>query len=335
MGKQALDRKLEALAALRADPGSQTTLAALRKALRDRNNFFVSKAAALVAEMQHVVLESDLLTAFDRYFIDAAKTDPQCWAKSAIAKALRDLGHRDAAVFVRGLRHFQPEPVWGGQEDTAPTLRSTCALALPACTWNDIDTLACLLEGLADPARSVRIDATRAIAQLPRPESALLLRLKVLTGDREPEVIGYCFLALLSIDVRESMGFVERFLTSDDDDLRAEAAAALAQSHEPAAVEALRRCWERERDPVAQRTFLTLLGSSPVVDAAEFLLSVAVDYPPEAAADALAALSTSRYAPQYRERAAAAVEARRDPRIERAFAEHFPEAAARTTAPAS
>jgi len=33
---------------------------------------------------------------------DPVKTDPKCWAKIAIAKALRDLNHDCAEIFIPG-----------------------------------------------------------------------------------------------------------------------------------------------------------------------------------------------------------------------------------------
>ncbi len=45
--KQAFDRKLDEIQALRADPSPEN---ALRKALADRNNYLVAKAAAIMTE---------------------------------------------------------------------------------------------------------------------------------------------------------------------------------------------------------------------------------------------------------------------------------------------
>src|SRR5208283_1596828 len=69
--------------------GTQPNLdqvAYLRKALGHRNNFLVAKAAKLIADAELVALLPDVLRAFDRFFIDAEKTDPQCWAKNALSK---------------------------------------------------------------------------------------------------------------------------------------------------------------------------------------------------------------------------------------------------------
>ena len=89
--------------------------------------------------------------AFDRFFDNPVKTDPQCWAKNALSRTLFALEYQEAEVFLRGMRHIQMEPVWGGQSDTAGTLRSTCALALVQCRGlNDRDLLTHLLELLGD-----------------------------------------------------------------------------------------------------------------------------------------------------------------------------------------
>ena len=36
-------------------------------------------------------------------------------------------------MFLRGMKHIQPEPSYGGPSDSAATLRATCALALVQC----------------------------------------------------------------------------------------------------------------------------------------------------------------------------------------------------------
>src|SRR6202011_1733004 len=93
-GKEAFDRKIELLRELRSSPDDPATADKLRKALRDRSNYVVSKAAAVISDLSLVDLVPDLLAAFERFLIDPVKSDPQCWAKIAIAKALKDLGHR-------------------------------------------------------------------------------------------------------------------------------------------------------------------------------------------------------------------------------------------------
>src|SRR6516164_2286121 len=212
MGKQAFEKQIANLEALRTASDPTASLPALRKALKDRNNYLVSKAAAVVGDLKLEDLIPDLIVAFDRFLNDPVKSDPQCWAKTAIAKALKDLGHRDAEVFLKGIGHIQMEPVWGGRADSAPTLRGTCALALVDCQLDDLAILTHLADCLADPEKPVRMDAAVAIGQVGREEGAMLLRLKALIGDREPEVTGQCFLSLMSLAPRESLAFIRRFL---------------------------------------------------------------------------------------------------------------------------
>ncbi len=315
---------MESLEALRAEPDPAVTCDKLRKALRDRSNYLVSKAAALSADLSLSALIPDLLAAFDRFMIEPGTSDPQCWAKNAIAKALRHLGHRDAQVYLRGIVHIQLEPVWGGRADSAATLRGTCALALVECPLDDLEILTHLIAGLADTEKPVRIDAVMAIAQLARPEGALLLRLKLLLGDQDPDVMGQCFASLLSLTPHEAVPFIARFLKSADEDVRLEAAAALALSREPAAMELLKGFWRDRLSPEVRSAFLVSLGASPLPEAAEFLLAIVAGESAELAAIALAALGASRFRADLRERTAVAVEARHDANLRRIFEQKFP-----------
>src|SRR5205823_9291390 len=131
--KKRFEEQLAALEELRESAGAPSTVDSLRKALANRNNYIAAKAAKIAAELGLKALIPDLLTTFDFFFIDPVKSDPLCWAKNALVQALAALGHDEAAAFIRGLRHIQMEPVWGGQEDTAAALRGNSALALVAC----------------------------------------------------------------------------------------------------------------------------------------------------------------------------------------------------------
>lgn len=291
MSKQAFDAKIAALEALRATPGAAS--APLRKALAERNNYIVSKAASLAGDLLLSDLIPDLLAAFDRALRDGVKSDPQCWAKNAVAKALKDLSHHDAEVYLKGLRHVQKEPVWGGSVDTAATLRGTCVLALIDCQLDDLSMLTHLADALADPEKTVRVDAAVALSRAGIPEAAPLLRFKALTGDPEPEVIGQCLHSLLQMSPRDSVAFARRFLSHDHaDDIRGEAASALAQSHDPAAVEALKKMWSALLSTELRQALLTFLAASPQREASEFLFSLGTK-------EAREALKSSRYRDEF------------------------------------
>ena len=324
MARQAFDRKIEALDALRRSPDAQATRSRLRTALKERNNFLVARAAAIVADLRFDDLIPDLLDAYQRFFVDPAKSDPQCLAKLGLVRALRDLEHHVADPYIRGVTHVQLEPAWGGRADTAGQLRGTCARALTDCILDDLEILRYLADGLADPDKTARIDSAIAIDQLNRPEGALLLRLKLLTGDAEPEVMGQCCASLLSLAPEGSVTFVSRFLQHGNVEVQLEAASALAQCRAPEAIAVLRNFWQSELVSIdIRRAILIGLGASPVPDSADFLLQAIRDEPTTLAETTITALSTSRFGPESRMKAAEAVAARDDPVLQRQFEDRF------------
>lgn len=304
-GKQSFDRKLAELQALRGQGKCEATRKALRQALLDKNNFVVSKAALLVGELGEQELIPELAAAFDRFLQDAAKTDAQCYAKNAITQVLKDFEYEDPELYIRGLRHRQPEPVFGGSRDTAATLRATCAHALIVCrSISDLKILGYLTDLLTDPEHTARLEAARAIAALGRPEGALLLRLKISCGDSNSAVVGQCMSALLALDAEPSVPLVARYLTAgdDDEDLPYEAAAALGESRQPAAFAALRERYERPADPRFRKALLLSMGASLLPEAIDFLLSLVRADQGQRARDAIAALEPARYRDEVRVR---------------------------------
>src|SRR5450631_3369331 len=99
MAHRKIEQEIERLGLLRQAPRNEA-MAALRKALGDRVNLMVAKAAKIIAELEIKELEPELLRAFGRLFEDPVESDPQCWGKNAVAGALRDLGHRESAPFL-------------------------------------------------------------------------------------------------------------------------------------------------------------------------------------------------------------------------------------------
>jgi hypothetical protein len=324
MARHALDRKIETLESLRREPDPRAARGHVLTALRDRNNFVVARAAAIAADLRFDDLIPELLAAYERMFVDAARSDPQCLAKHALAQALHHLGHHVADAYVRGITHFQFEPAWGGRTDTAASLRGTCARALTDCFLDDLEILRYLTDGLADADKTVRIDSAIAVDQLNRPEGALLLRLKLLVGDPEPEVMGQCCASLLSLAPGGAVTFVQRFLRDPSVDVQVEAAGALAECRDAAAISVLREFWEGELASIdVRRAILIGLGASPVPESAEFLLAAIASEPPTLAETAITALSTSRFGADSRSKAAEATRARQIPALQRHFEAKF------------
>jgi len=282
-GKRKFEEQLAALDALRQLP-PEAAIEPLRKALANRNNLVAAKAADLIRHFQLTQLTPELLTAFDRFFEDPVKTDPQCWAKNAISRALADCEHQDAAVFLRGMHHIQLEPVWGGSSDTAGTLRATCALALVQCrSLLEADLLTHLIELLGDKDKAVRAEIVRAIEQVGSSSAALLLRLRAILDsnlksrkpgqppEEEPEVLGACYSGILRIEGPSAIPWVARFL-ADGDDPAAEAALAIAGMHTPQAFETLKQRFNNEADPWFCSVLLSAIALTRQDAALEFLL---------------------------------------------------------------
>ena len=274
------------------EAGRAEAAAALRKALTDRVNLVVAKAANLAADLDLRDLIPNLLRAFDRLMEDAVKRDPQCWGKNAVAKALKQLEHRESPAFLRGARHVQMEPVWGGQEDTAAPLRGVCLLALVACT--DLprqEILRHLVNAIAETAAPVRVDAARALGEMGGDDSVLLLRLKLRMGDPEPGVTGQAFESLLQLERVQALPFVKEFLDSAGGDTACEAALALGSSRLPGAVELLLEAWSRALGAEYRQALLRALSISRQPEAIEFLVKLAAQGRAQDAADARAALA--------------------------------------------
>lgn len=270
-GKRKFEEQLAVLDALRQQP-SEATIEPLRKALSNRNNFIVAKAAEIVRELQLTQLTPELLQAFDHFFDDPIKSDPQCWAKNAISKALAAFEYQEPEIFLRGMKHIQLEPTRGGSSDSAGTLRATCAFALVQCRGvREPELLQHLVDLMGDEEKSVRAEAVRAIEQVGSPSAALLLRLKAIAAADEPEVLGACYSGVLGIEGPKSIPWVARFLARGDD-AAAEAALAIAGTHAPEGFEVLRKCFAEPADLWFSSVLLSAMALTRQEEAIEFLM---------------------------------------------------------------
>jgi HEAT repeat protein len=292
MGKsQRLEEKFAALDELRREPTSPETQAALRKALTSKANHVAARAAEIAGQFQLLELESDLVEAFDRFMINAHKTDPGCAAKRAIAEALYRMESHQAEVYLTGIGHVQPEPVWGGKEDTAAALRAVCALALVRINYPNV--MLELAQLLADPEPEARIAAARAIGYAGMDAGVPLLRFKALTGDAHPQVLVECFTALLQLAPEPSLAFVAGFLQRDDRVLQEAAAVALGESHLVQAFPFLETAWEDAFEADLREMLLLAIALLRHDRALDFLISL-VEGGGIRGAEALAALGMYR-----------------------------------------
>ena len=287
-----LEERLAELACLKDDPTSDQTVTDLRKALLDKDNFIVTRAAEMTGEFYLQQLEPTLVRAFDKFMINSIKTDPGCSAKTAIAETLYRLEAYQAEVYLRGISHRQMEPVWGGQEDTAAKMRGICALGLVRMNYTNV--MIPLAHLLADPEADARISAARAIGYSGLEEGISLLRFKVLSGDTSPQVMCDCFEALIKLSPEASLSFVAGFMKHDDVAIVEAAALALGESQLAQAFPFLEEAWEDTFDRELRKTLLMSIALLRQEQAMAFLETLIIEGPKVHAQDALEALNIYR-----------------------------------------
>jgi hypothetical protein len=316
-----LEDTLAALNRLRDDPTSAAALAQLRQVLAGKSSHAAAKAAQIAGEFEISAVVSDLMAAFDRFMVNPVKSDPNCRAKAAIADALYRIGHDDESVFLRGIRHRQMEPVYGGRVDTAIDLRAACALGL--ARMNHPEVLIELADLLADPESRGRAAAAQAITYSGSDHGVPLLRLKVLSGDDDSSVISECLAGLLRLAPASSLPFAARLLDAPDASISEAAALALGGSRLPEAFDVLRQWWERTTTVALRRTALLAIAMLRRDQPLDFLLALIKEADGPTAREAIAALAMYRHDDAFRQRVQECIDHRQDVELRAAFAEAF------------
>jgi hypothetical protein len=315
-----LANTLDELARVHREPESAASLTTLRAVLSGTSNHAAAAAADIAAEFEIAGLVAELVTAFERFLVQPLRSDPGCAAKAAIANALYRIGAPEIAVYLKGIRHVQLEPVWGGKADTATQLRGTCGLALVRARYPDY--LVELADLLADREAPVRKMAAQALAYSENPAAVPLLRLKALLADDDPQVLGEVLLALLALAPRPSLAFAAQFLDRSPEVAEA-AALALGGSRIADALAVLTAWWERNFDPALRRSALLAIAMLKHDDALLYLLTHVSESAPPHARDAVRALGVYRHDPRLRSRVETAVQQRQDPTLRSVFMETF------------
>ncbi|HEU4406319.1 MAG TPA: hypothetical protein VFS43_13725 [Polyangiaceae bacterium] len=314
------EAKLARIAELGRGSPSPECARELRGFLASGPGLVVAGAARAAGELGLAELAPDLLRAYDRLFEDPVKVDPRCAGKVAIVEALMKLDAGGPAPFLRGLRHVQREPAFGGAVDTAPGLRGLSAHAL----FGRMPQQEALLEVvplLVDPEPAARAEAAAAIGDGAGVEIEAVLRLKVLAGDAEPEVLSACFKALLKAGRERSIAFVAERLDPARGAEAELAALALGESRLESALPPLRDA-SGSRDPGLRRAALVGLALGRTAEGTTFLVErLAGDE--RGALEALTALAVHKYDERLRDRVQRAVEATGKPRLLEAFRRAF------------
>jgi HEAT repeat protein len=317
-----VEAALDSLSALKANPDRPDAQNQLKRALGSKVSVVVSKAAKLAGELGKEELVPDLVAAFDRFMKDPHKYDKGCRALIEIASALYAMDYAGHEVYLRGIRHVQIEGSFGPPVDNAVPLRAVSALGLVHSRY--LDAMEELVRLLADKEVGARIGAVRAIASAGEPASPLLLRLKVLTGDLDADVLGECFSGLLSIAPAKSLPFVAAYLEADEAVSEA-AMLAIGATRRADAFDVLKQAWERPLSVALRKTLLLSIATLRLQEALDFLLSTIAEGPQQAAADAISALGLYRGDAKIRMAAEAAVSSRGGKTLSETFRAEFGE----------
>jgi hypothetical protein len=144
-----------------------------------------------------------------------------------------------------------------------------------------------------------------------------VLRLRALIPGEDPEVLGQCFAALLAIERDQAIPFVAAFLEAGDD-AAGEAAFALAEMRNPAALAAL---FDRQKgitDEWFGGVLLSAIALTRLPEAIDFLLGM-IEREERDAPAAIEALSRVASGEELKARLERAVEATGSERLKKAL----------------
>lgn len=251
---------------------------------------------------------------------NAPVRDPTCKALIAIIKALIAMDVSAAEVYYTGIKHVQKEGSFGPPVDAAAPLRGLSARGL--ARMGHPEALYEIVNLLVDPEAPARVGAVQALAEAGRQEGELLLRLKLLQGDKE-EVMSECLGALFILAPRNSLEFAAKFLHSHSEELREAAALALGESRLSGALPILEEAYALHRQPAFRRTLLLSIALLRQDQGIEFLFSRLEKEPETLASFALEALAIYSRDETLRRRVAEIIDQRNIAALNTYFAQHW------------
>lgn len=316
--EQALDR----LSALRTSSEESAAIARELKAfLKNRSNLVVAKAAKISGELRLTELTSELVAAFERLMKDPAKLDKGCAATTEIVGTLYELDYIEPEIYLTGIHHVQMEGSFGPPVDVAARLRGLSAMGLVRTRFgNALDEVVSLL---VDPWTEARMGAVRALATNAGEAGALLLKLKILTGETEPDVLAECFSGLLEAAPERSLPLVAKFAESDDLAVAEAALLAIGSTHRSDALKLLTEKWHRSAGSSLRKILLLSIAMVRSDAAIAFLVSLLDTCGGQTANDVITALAIFRENGKVRDSVEAAVARRKERVLIEAFRAQF------------
>lgn len=316
-----VEQALDQLAALKNEATRPSASTELRAFLKSRSNLVVAKAATCASHFRAAELVPDLMAAFHRLMQNPGKLDKTCAATTEIVCALHELDYTGPEIYLLGIHHVQMEGSFGPPIDAAAKLRAISALGLARTTYPAaLDEIVSLL---VDEWPDARIGAIRALAVNGGRAGALLLRLKLLTGDSEPDVLTECFSGLLTAAPESSLRLIESFVDSEEIAIAEAALLAIGASRLPEALDLLKAKCERTAGGPLRKTVLLAIGMVRSDAAVEFLLGLLEECTLAMAKDVLAGLALLRDNEKIRSRVESAVSRRNEKTLDELFGQDF------------
>lgn len=316
--EQALDR----LSALRTSTETPAAVAQeLKSFLKNRSNAVVAKAARIAGERHVSDLTNELVAAFDRLMKDPSRLDKGCAATTAIIGALYELDYTEPEIYLTGIHHVQMEGSFGPPVDAAAKLRGLSALGLARTRFHSaLDEIVSLL---VDPWTEARMGAVRALASNGGEAGALLLKLKILSGEAEPDVLAECFSGLLEMAPERSLPLVAKYAESEDLAIAEAALLAIGSMRRPEALKMLAEKWQRSAGSPLRKILLLSIAMVRSDDAIALLVSLLDTCRPRAANDVITALAIFRENEKVRASVEAVVARRNEKALTDAFRAQF------------
>ncbi len=263
-----VDAALERLAAV--SPESPEGRKVFASALGAKQLRLVTKAARLAEGFQAASFCPQMAEVLAGLLARDNGADKGCTAMLALARALVNLDHDDAELYLRGMKYIQMEASWGPAVDVAADLRATCAMGLVNSLYPG--KLKALTDLLVDKEWGARVGAIRALAAVGTEPALLLLYFKARVGDAHPEVVSQCLEALLTGGGEGALELATSIASGRDEEAREAAILALGGSRRADAVEWL---IVRSRMPGPARPCMLLALSSSRTEAAlDYLLGL-------------------------------------------------------------
>lgn len=281
----------------------------------------LAKAAKIAGQSRATELIADLMVAFNRLMKDPSKLDKGCAATTAIVEALYELDYAEPEVYLLGIHHVQMEGSFGPPVDAAAKLRAISALALARTRHPEaLDEIVSLL---VDKWPEARIGAVRALALNGGEAGALLIKLRILMGESEPDVLSECFSGLLEAAPDRSLPLVAGFIDSEDIAVGEAALLALGSSRLPQALDLLKAKCERTAGGPLRKTVLLAIAMIRSDAAIEFLLKLLAECSAAMAKDVIEALAFFRNNEKVRSQVESVVSQRNEKGVSEVFRQEF------------